>query len=48
MNEKTATYVLAFLLVITNLFWFGVTRNLEHLYTSLDAELTACYSEVQQ
>jgi len=45
---KTATYALAFLLVITNLFWLGVTRNLEHLYTQLDAELEQCYAQVQK
>jgi len=45
---KTATYALAFLLLITNLFWFGVTRNLEHLYRQLDAELATCYAQVQK
>lgn len=32
-------------LILTNTFWFLITRNLEHLYLNLDAEYIQAASE---
>jgi len=46
--KNSALAFLLFLLIATNAFWFAVTRNLEHLYRQLDAELATCYAQVQK